>query len=100
MKKEFTFDLNEYLKIENNLYDYLEERYGGDKIFDLNSILPDRELFKSLYDDIYHILLEGFEIEKIRKFPVKVFFNKKEGMVEMEKVKYLLSLYLLWQFFI
>lgn len=84
MKKEFTFDLKEYLKIENNLYDYLEERYGGDKIFDLNSILPDRELFKSLYDDIYHILLEGFEIEKIRKFPVKVFFNKKEGMVEME----------------
>lgn len=84
MKKEFTFDLEEYLKIENNLYDYLEERYGGDKIFDLNSILHDRELFKSLYDDIYYILSEGFEIEKIRKFPVKVFFNKKEGMLKME----------------
>lgn len=84
MKQDFTFDLNEYLQKENELYDYLEERYGGDKIFDLNSIIPDRELFKSIYDDIYYILEEGFEIERIRKFPVKVFFNKKEGMIEME----------------
>lgn len=84
MKQNFIFDFNEYLQKENELYDYLEERYGGDKIFDLNSIIPDRELFKSIYDDIYYILEEGFEIERIRKFPVKVFFNKKEGMIEME----------------
>ena len=84
MKQNFIFDFNEYLQKENELYDYLKERYGGDKIFDLNSIIPDRELFKSIYDDIYYILEEGFEIERIRKFPVKVFFNKKEGMIEME----------------
>lgn len=84
MKQEFTFDFNEYLKKENELYDYLEERYGNEKIFDLNAIIPDRELFKSIYDDIYYILEEGFEIERIRKFPVKVFFNRKEGMIEME----------------
>lgn len=76
--EQFTFDFNKYMEEQNQLYDYLEEKYGGNKIFNLNELLPDRETFKKMYHDIYHILEEGFEIEKIRKFPIKITFDNKE----------------------
>lgn len=89
--ENFKFDLQEYLEYENNLYDYLNEKYGNDKVFDLNTILPDRDLFKAIYDDIYHILEEGFEVERIRKFPVKVTFNKNsENEVIVMEIRHLL----------
>ena len=78
--EQFTFDFNKYMEEQNKLYDYLEEKYGNNKIFNLNDLLPDRESFKTMYNDIYHILEEGFEIEKIRKFPVKITFDNKEYM--------------------
>ena len=62
--EQFTFDFNKYMEEQNQLYDYLEEKYGGNKIFNLNELLPDRETFKKMYHDIYHILEEGFEIEE------------------------------------
>lgn len=79
------FDLNQYLEEQNQLYERLERTYGGNRVLDLNEILPDKELFKSIYKDVYYILEEGFEIERIRKFPVKVTFNKENGTyVNME----------------
>src|SRR5699024_1114338 len=38
-------------------------------------IRRNREEFKRMYGHIYYILEEGFEIEKIRKFKVKITFN-------------------------
>lgn len=73
------FDYNEYLKDQELLMNSLIEAYGGNKILVLNDILPDKEKFQEIYGDIYYILEEGFEIEKIRKFPVKVTFNKNSG---------------------
>ena len=79
------FDLNEYIEFENHILNEVEETYGGDKIFDLNKILSDHEEFKTMYGHIYYVLEEGFEIEAIRKFKVKVTFNKKNNSyVEME----------------
>lgn len=83
--EEFKFDLNAYLDEQAKIYEELESSYGGNRILDLNEILPDRDLFKSIYRHIYHILEEGFEIDNIRKFPVKVTFNKKSNeYIEME----------------
>ena len=65
--KDFSFDHNDYLEFESELYNELEETYGGNKIFDLNEIIADSEEFKRMYGHIYYILEEGFEIEKIRK---------------------------------
>ena len=81
----FKFDLNEYIEYENKLLNEVEEIYGGDKVFDLNKTISDYEEFKSMYGHIYNILEEGFEIETIRKFKVKVTFDKhNENYVEME----------------
>ena len=33
--EQFTFDFNKYMEEQNQLYDYLEEKYGGNKIFNL-----------------------------------------------------------------
>lgn len=98
--ENFKFNLEEYLEYENKLYDYLEERYGNNKIFDLNTILMDRELFKAIYNDIYYILEEGFEVEKIRKFPVMVTFNKEENneVITMEIRHMLINLIFLRAF--
>ena len=81
----FKFDLNEYIEYENKLLSEVEEIYGGDKVFDLNKIISDYEEFKTMYGHIYNILEEGFEIETIRKFKVKVTFDKQnENYIEME----------------
>lgn len=81
----FNFDLNEYLEFENHIYNEVEEVYGGNKIFDLNKIISDYDEFKSMYGHIYYILEEGFEVDAIRKFKVKVTFDKKsKKYVEME----------------
>jgi hypothetical protein len=81
----FNFDLNEYLEFENHIYNEVEEVYGGNKIFDLNKIISDYDEFKSMYGHIYYILEEGFEVDAIRKFKVKVTFDKKsKNYVEME----------------
>ena len=81
----FNFDLNEYIEFENQILNEVEEIYGGNKIFDLNKILSDHNEFKSMYGHIYYILEEGFEIEAIRKFKVKVTFDKNSDQyVEME----------------
>ena len=75
LKKDFNFDVNEYLEFQSNIYEELEESYGGNKIFDLHQIIRNSEEFKRMYGHIYYILEEGFEIEKIRKFKVKITFN-------------------------
>lgn len=81
----FNFDLNEYIEFENKILSEVEEVYGGDKIFDLNKIISDYDEFKSMYGHIYYVLEEGFEIEAIRKFKVKVTFDKNNNhFVEME----------------
>ena len=81
----FNFDLNEYIEFENQILNEVKEIYGGDKIFDLNKILSDHDEFKSMYGHIYYILEEGFEIEAIRKFKVKVTFDKNnDHYIEME----------------
>jgi hypothetical protein len=81
----FNFDLNEYIEFENKILSEVEEVYGGDKIFDLNKIISDYDEFKSMYGHIYYVLEEGFEIEAIRKFKVKVTFDKNnDHFVEME----------------
>ena len=49
MMKDFNFDLNEYVEYESNLFNELEETYGGDKIFDLNEILANVDTFKKMY---------------------------------------------------
>ena len=51
----FNFDLNEYLEFENQIYNEVEETYGGDKVFDLNKIISDYDEFKSMYGHIYYI---------------------------------------------
>jgi len=85
MNNNFNFDLNKYIEFENQILNEVEEIYGGDKIFDLNKIISDYDEFKTMYGHIYYILEEGFEIEAIRKFPVKVTFDKNnEHYVEME----------------
>ena len=81
----FNFDLNEYIEFENKILEEVEETYGGNKVFDLNEIISDHDEFKSMYGHIYYILEEGFEIEAIRRFKVKVTFDKnKESYIEME----------------
>ena len=81
----FSFDLNEYLDFEAKIMQEVEETYGGNKIFDLNKIIRNTEEFKNMYGHIYYILEEGFEIENIRKFKVKVTFNRKDNeYIEME----------------
>ena len=75
LKKDFNFDVNEYLEFQSNIYEELEESYGGNKVFDLHQIIRNSEEFKRMYGHIYYILEEGFEIEKIRKFKVKITFN-------------------------
>ena len=88
--KDFSFDHNDYLEFESELYNELEETYGGNKIFDLNEILADSEEFKRMYGHIYYILGEGFEIEKIRKFKVKVTFDKSSGRYHEVEIRHLL----------
>lgn len=88
--EEFKFDLNEYLEIQAKIMEELESTYGGNKIIDLNEILPDRDAFKSMYRHIYHILEEGFEIDNIRKFLVKVTFNKESGEYYELELRHLL----------
>ena len=82
--EKFNFDINEYIEFENGILNEVEEVYGGNKIFDLNKIISDYDEFKSMYGHIYYILEEGFEIENIRKFKVKVTFDKKTNYIEME----------------
>lgn len=88
--KDFSFDHNDYLEFESELYNELEETYGGNKIFDLNEIIADSEEFKRMYGHIYYILGEGFEIEKIRKFKVKVTFDKSSGRYHEVEIRHLL----------
>ena len=90
MMKDFNFDLNEYVEYESNLFNELEETYGGDKIFDLNEILANVDTFKKMYGHIYYILEEGFEIERIRKFEVKVTFNKNGNKYYDMEIRHLL----------
>ena len=47
--EKFNFDLNEYLEYEAEIYNELEENFGGNKVFDLNKILSDSEDFKKMY---------------------------------------------------
>ena len=75
LKKDFNFDVNEYLEFQSNIYEELEESYESNKVFDLQQIIRNSEEFKRMYGHIYYILEEGFEIEKIRKFKVKITFN-------------------------
>lgn len=83
--KDFSFDVNEYLEIEESIMKELEEAYGGNKVFDLNKILIDSDEFKKMYGHLYYILEEGFEIENIRKFKIKVTFNRDtDKYYEME----------------
>ena len=88
--KDFSFDHNDYLEFESELYNELEETYGGNKIFDLNEIIADSEEFKRMYGHIYYILEEGFEIEKIRKFKVKVTFDKSSEHYHEVEIRHLL----------
>ncbi len=83
--ENFNFDINEYIEFEDKILNEVEEVYGGNKVFDLNKIISDYDEFKSMYGHIYYILEEGFEIENIRRFPVKVTFNKdSKHFIEME----------------
>ena len=83
--ENFNFDINEYIEFEDKILNEVEEIYGGNKVFDLNKIISDYDEFKSMYGHIYYVLEEGFEIESIRRFPVKVTFNKdSEHYIEME----------------
>ena len=88
--ENFNFDLNEYIKIEESILKECEETYGGDKIFDLNEIINDLDEFKKMYGHIYYILEEGFEIENIRKFNVKVTFNKNSNHYFDMEIRHLL----------
>ena len=88
--ENFNFDHNEYLEFEASIYNELEETYGGNKVFDLNQILSDSEEFKRMYGHIYYILEEGFEIEKIRKFKVKVTFNRDTNKYYEMEIRHLL----------
>ena len=88
--ENFHFDLNEYIEIENKILEEVENVYGGNKVFDLNEILNDSEEFKNMYKHIYHILEEGFEIENIRKFKVKVTFNKNSNNYYDMEIRHLL----------
>lgn len=88
--KDFNFDVNEYLEFEAEIYNELEENFGGNKVFDLNKILSDSDDFKKMYGHLYHILEEGFEVEKIRKFKIKVTFDKKSGTCYEMEIRHLL----------
>ena len=88
--EKFNFDLNEYLEYEAGVYNELEENFGGNKVFDLNKILLDSVEFKDMYKNLYRILEEGFEVEKIRKFKIKVTFDKKSGNCYEIEVRHLL----------
>lgn len=83
MENKFVFNWDEYYEIAEGIFNEVEDVYGGDKIIDINKVLNDSEGFKNMYRHIYGILLEGFEIEKIRKYKVKLTFNKKD-YVEVE----------------
>ena len=58
LKKDFNFDVNEYLEFQSNIYEELEESYGGNKVFDLHQIIRNSEEFKRMYGHIYYILEE------------------------------------------
>ena len=88
--KDFNFDVNEYLEIEESIIKELQETYGGDKVFDLNQIITDSDEFKKMYGHIYYILEEGFEIENIRKFKVKVTFNRDTKQYYEIEIRHLL----------
>ena len=88
--ENFNFDLNEYIEIENKILEEVKETYGGNKIFDLNEILNNSEEFKKMYSHIYYILEEGFEIENIRKFKVKVTFNRNSNNYYDMEIRHLL----------
>lgn len=88
--KDFNFDVNEYLEIEESIMKELQETYGGDKVFDLNQIITDSDEFKKMYGHIYYILEEGFEIENIRKFKVKVTFNRDTKQYYEMEIRHLL----------
>lgn len=88
--KDFSFDVNEYLEIEESIISELEETYGGNKVFDLNKILTDSDEFKKMYGHLYYILEEGFEIENIRKFKIKVTFNRDTDKYYKMEARHLL----------
>ena len=88
--ENFNFDLNEYIKMEESILNECEETYGGNKVFDLNEIITDYDEFKKMYGHIYYILEEGFEIENIRKFKIKVTFNKESNNYYDMEIRHLL----------
>lgn len=88
--KDFSFDVNEYLEIEESIMKELEETYGGNKVFDLNKILTDSDEFKKMYGHLYYILEEGFEIKNIRRFKIKVTFNRDTDKYYAMEARHLL----------
>lgn len=88
--KDFNFDINEYLEVEESIFKELDTTYGGNRVFDLNQIITDGDEFKKMYGHIYYILEEGFEIDNIRKYKVKVTFNRNTDEYYEMEIRHLL----------
>lgn len=92
----FKFDEVEYWSQIEKTKEEMKELYDTQVIV-VQDILQKKKIFNKVFDDMYEFMKRGFEVEEIRKFPIKYKFNHKSIDIYEMEARHMITNLLFWK---
>ena len=95
----FSFNEAEYWAHIERVKEQMSDLYS-DSVIVVQDILQSKKVFNKVFDDLYNFMKQGFEVEEVRKFPIKYKFNAKDTEVFEMEARHMVTNLLFWKSFI
>ncbi|WP_304576714.1 hypothetical protein [Romboutsia ilealis] len=92
----FKFDEVEYWSQIEKTKEEMKELYDTQVIV-VQDILQKKKIFNQVFDDMYEFMKRGFEVEEIRKFPIKYKFDHKSIDIYEMEARHMITNLLFWK---
>lgn len=92
----FKFDEVQYWSQIEKTKEEMKDLYG-DTIIVVQDILQKKKIFNKVFDDLYDFMKRGFEVEEIRKFPIRYKFNNSETEIYEMEARHMITNLLFWK---
>lgn len=95
----FKFDEAEYWAHVERVKEKMNDLYS-DSVIVVQDILQSKKIFNKVFNDLYDFMKQGFEVEEIRKYPIKYKFNAKDKEIYEMEARHMVTNLLFWKSFI
>ncbi len=94
--ENFKFDEVEYWSQIEKTKEEMKDLYDNHVIV-VQDILQKKKIFNQIFDDLYGFMMRGFEVEEIRKFPIKYKFNHESTDIYEMEARHMITNLLFWK---